>query len=172
VNIAGRRLSNGDAVVGIALIVALIAIFLPWYSATASFGGFNSSVSVGGLSYWAGWLYFIAVLAGLLLYVLRTFVPNVAMPALPQTDAILYIGTGVFMVVMAIFWLLLGSGTASASGPGFSAGASFGLFIGLIAAVAVAVGGYLKRSDAQPATRPLGSAGGGYGAPPPPPPAV
>ncbi len=176
--VAGRDFTNGDAAIGVGLIVSLIAVFLPWYSVSANCGGivgcagFNYSASVGALSYWAGWLFFLALLAGIVLFVLRSFAPNVNVPELPQTDAMLYTIIGIFMAVMAVLWLLLGSGT-TVSGPGYSAGPSFGLFIGLIAAIVVAVGGYLKRSDPQPATRAYGAPGTGPtyggGAPPPPP---
>jgi drug/metabolite transporter (DMT)-like permease len=96
--------------------------------------------------------------------------PTVNMPALPQTDAVLYTIIGVFMAVMAIIWLLLGSGTTT-SGPGYSAGPSFGLFIGLVAAVVVAIGGFLKRSEPQPATPSYSTPGPGtgYGGGMPPP---
>ena len=176
-NIAGRKLSNGDLAVGAGLIVALIAIFLPWYSASynvsgiAGIPGYSGSVSTGGFSYWTGWFFFLATLVGIALFALRTFVPTVAIPALPLNDAMTYVSIGAFMVVMAVLWLLLGSGAASVSGPGYSAGASFGLFIGIIAAAAVVVGGFLKRSDPQPATKPL-SAYQTPSAPPPPPPSA
>ncbi|MGH3421313.1 MAG: hypothetical protein ACRDOD_17205, partial [Streptosporangiaceae bacterium] len=104
---------------------------------------------------------------------IRTFVSSVTLPPLPQTDAMIFAIIGVFMVVMALLWLLTGSGT-TVSGPGYSAGASFGLYIGLIAAIVVAVGGFLKRSDPQPAVRAYGTPGTGttYGGGTPPPPPV
>lgn len=171
--VAGRNFSNGDAAVGGGLIVALIAVFLPWYSVSSSaVAGFNYSVSVNGLSHWAGWLFFLALLAGLALFVIRNFVPTVKVPPLQQPDAMLYTIIGIFMVVMAIIYLLLGSGSTF-SGPGFSAGPSFGLFVGLIAAIVVAAGGFLKRSDPQPVASAYGAPGTGPtyggGTPPPPP---
>jgi hypothetical protein len=167
--VAGRKFSNGDALVGGGLIVAFITVFLPWYSTSVQLGGFSSSGSVGGLGLWAGWLFFLVAIVGIVLFVFRNFVSSVNMPALPQTDAIIFLIVGIALVVLGILWLLTGGGT-TASGPGYSAGPSFGLFIGLIAGAVVAVGGFLKRSDPQPATRPLGSTG--YGTPPPPPPSV
>lgn len=173
--VAGRNFTNGDAAIGGGLIVALVAVFLPWYSASfncgglAGCGGLNTSVSVGALNDWPGWFFFLALLAGLALFVLRTFVPTVKLPDLPQADAMIYTIIGAFMAVMAVLWLLFHS--SAESGAGFSAGPSFGLFIGLIAAIVVAVGGFLKRSDPQPAVRAFGSPGTGstFGGPPPPP---
>lgn len=176
--IAGRSYSNGDTAIGIGLIVALIAVFLPWYSASVNCSGVTGiacgsfSTSVGALGDWPGWLFLLGVLAGLALFIIRTFASSVNVPPLPQTDAMLYAGVGVFTAVMALLWLLLHSSGAS-SGPGYSVGPSFGLFIGLIAGIVVAVGGFLKRSDPQPATHAYTTPGAGStfggGAPPPPP---
>ncbi len=175
-NVSGKRLSTGDIAVGAGLIVGFISVFLPWYSASfsgeAGFGGF--STSVGGLSYWSGWFFFLATIIGIALFVLRTFVPTVAVPAMPLDDAMIYLVLGAVMVVMALLWLVAGAPGGS-SGPGYSVGISFGLIIGIIAGVAVLVGGFLKRSDPQPTTRPMSS----YQTPsapppsaPPPPPSV
>jgi hypothetical protein len=177
-NIAGKKLSNGDMAVGVGLIVGLIAIFLPWYSYSYSSGaivgitgGFSSSASVGGLNYWTGWFFFLFVLIGLALIILRTFVPTVAIPALPVDDAVSYMIVGAVMVVMALLWLLLGA-PPGFSGAGYSAGISFGLIIGLIAGVAVLAGGFLKRADPQPATKPFSAYQTPPSTPPPPPPSA
>jgi hypothetical protein len=96
-------------------------------------------------------------------------VPSVAIPALPLNDSMTYIVVGVVMAVAALLWLIIGA-PASFSGPGYSAGVSFGLFIGVITGIAVAVGGYLKKSDPQPATKPLSAYQTPTSTPPPPPP--
>jgi hypothetical protein len=166
-NVAGKKLSNGDIAVGAGLIVGFISVFLPWYSVSvsSSFGGF--STSAGGLSYWSGWFFFLAVIVGIALFVLRTFVPTVALPAMPLNDAMIYLILGAVMVVMALLWLVAYNG-GGGSGNGFSEGISFGLIIGIIAGAAVLAGGFLKRSDPQPATKPMSS----YQTPSAPPPSA
>jgi hypothetical protein len=173
-NIAGKRLSNGDLAIAGGLLVGLISVFLPWYSVSenesAICGGlpgcsnvsFSSSVSAFGL--WAGWLFFLVLIVGIVLFVLRTFVPGVNV-ALPVVDNLIYTVVGGAMIVLALLWFVTNPG--GASGPGFSAGPSFGLFIGIVAGAAVAIGGILKRSDPQPTTKPL-SAYQTPSAPPPP----
>jgi hypothetical protein len=176
--VGGRNYSNGDTAIGVGLIVALIATFLPWYSASFSCsgsalcGGLNTSVSVSALNDWPGWLFFLAVLAGLALFVIRTFVPSVTLPTMPQPDAIIFASVGIFMAVMALLWLLTHNN--GVSGPNYSVGPSFGLFIGLIAGIAVAAGGFLKRSDPQPVATAYSAPGPGptYGGTPPPPPSL
>jgi len=175
--VAGRNYTNGDAAIGVGLIVALVATFLPWYSFSYSCGGSPlcgtlANGSVSALNDWPGWLFFLAVLAGLALFIIRTFVPTVTLPTMPQPDAILFAGLGVFMAVMALLWLL--THTNGGSGPGYSYGPSFGLFIGIIAGIVVAVGGYLKRSEPQAAVQAYPTPGSGsspFGGSPPPPPA-
>jgi hypothetical protein len=174
--VAGRHYSNGDTAIGIGLVVAFIATFLPWYSASFNCGGsalcngLNTSFSVSGLNDWPGWLFFLAVLVGLALFILRTFVPTFTIPQLPQTDAMIYMIIGVFAAVMALLWLV--THTSGGGGAGYSYGPSFGLYIGIIAGIVVAVGGYLKRTDPQPAVSAYGTTSGnsfGGGSPPPPP---
>jgi hypothetical protein len=174
--VAGRNYTNGDATIGVGLIVALVAVFLPWYSFSYNCSGSplcGSLVngSVGALNDWPGWLFFLAVLAGLALFIIRTFVPTVTLPTMPQPDAIMFAGLGVFMAVMALLWLLFHG--SSGSGFGYSAGPGFGLFVGLIAGLAVAVGGYLKRSEPQAVVQTYSAPGSGspFGGAPPPPPA-
>lgn len=182
-NVAGKKLSNGDLAVAGGLIVALISVFLPWYSVSENEaalcgglpgcgGSFSTSVSAFGL--WAGWLFFLALVVGIVLFVLRTFVPGVNV-ALPVVDNLIYTVVGGALVVLALLWFVTNPG--GGSGPGFSAGPSFGLFIGIVAGAAVAVGGILKRSDPQPTTKPLSAyqtptappPSGGFTPPPPPP---
>jgi hypothetical protein len=172
-NIAGKKLSNGDLAVAVGLIVGFVAVFLPWYGVSYSYSGTalgslgSYSSSVGALSGWSGWLFFLVVLIGIALFALRTFAPSVALPAMPLEDAMLYIITGVAMVVFALLYLLT-YGAGGASGPGYSVGVSFGLFVGVIAGAAVAIGGILKRTDPQPAIKPMSA----YQNPTTPPPAA
>jgi hypothetical protein len=176
-NVAGKQLSNGALLVAGGLVVGLIDTFLPWHSTTVpTFYGADSG-GHDALGYWSGWLFFLAVLVGIALFVLRSFAPQVSIPALPFTDAMIYVGLGVVMIVCALLWLVTGGGYAGlyaqyADLTGYSSGPSFGVFIGIITAAAVAAGGYLARSDPQPATSPLGAQQTQSAPPPPPPPAV
>jgi hypothetical protein len=180
-NVAGKQLSDGAFVVAGGLIVGLVDTFLPWHSTTIPRSFLTNTYGSGGhdaLGYWSGWIFFLASLVGVALFVLRTFVPQVAMPALPFTDSMIYLGIGVIGLLCALLWLVTGGGYsniyASYAGlPGYSSGPSFGVFIGIIAAAAVAVGGYLMRGDPQPAVKPLSAyqSLSAPSSPPPPPPA-
>jgi hypothetical protein len=176
-NVAGKQLSNGAIVVAGGLVVALIDTFLPWHSTSVPVAFGVDSGSHDALGYWSGWIFCLAILVGIALFVLRTFAPQVSIPALPFTDAMIYLGIGIVMLLCALLWLVTGGGYAGlydqyAAEAGYSSGPSFGVFIGIIAAAAVAVGGYLAKADPQPATAPLSTHQTQSAPPPPPPPAI
>jgi len=173
--IGGKTYSNGQLILGGGLILALINWFIPWwwafsfnYSGLAGYGVSTSGGS-SGFGNWSGLLGFIVLLVLIVLFALRTFAPQV-LPALPAADYLIYAVGGVFILLMVVLYLTC-AGSASYSGPGYSAGISIGFFVGVITAAAVAVGGWLSKSDAQPATAPLSTTFSGFNQTPPPPPA-
>jgi hypothetical protein len=161
-NVAGRQISNGALAVSGGLVVGLIATLLPWHSTTiptllgANSGGHNA------FGYWSGWIFFLAVLVGLVLIGMRTLAPQVSIPALPFTDSMIQLGIGVVMLLCAVLWLVTGGGYASVYAvyshlTGYSSGPSIGVFVAIIAGIVVTAGGYLMKADPQPVTAPLAS---------------
>ncbi len=172
-NLAGKSLSKGALVGGVGLIVALVDSFLPWRSASIPWGlvcsairqcvvetgAFNGSHSA--LVYWPGWVFFIAAFLGVVLLFLRTFTPQVTISPMPSTDAPVYAGTAVVMLLCALLRLLTGVGSVqayyeTAQGGVYTVDPGIGVFIGIIAAAAVGAGAYWMRGERQPATRPMG----------------
>jgi hypothetical protein len=151
-NSAVRNLSKGEVALGLGLLIAVIAVFLPWYYGSASVAGYGTvySQSIGGFSSGAGWLFFLAALAGVALFILRTFVRSVALPWRQRADRVIYLSLGIFMALMAVLFLVVNGGQ-SVSGPGYSAGPGIGVFLGIVAAILIAVCGLLKRSGVQSA---------------------
>ncbi len=160
--VAGKSLSNGALVVGGGLLVALVSSFLPWHTTslpndyvcsdnTACGPGSVFQASHDAFGYWSGSVFFIALLVGLALFVLRHFVPQASLPPFTFSDATIYAVIGVVMALCSVLWLVTGGGYAvySALGP-YSSAPGFGAFIGLIAAAAVVVGAYLMRAEPQP----------------------
>jgi hypothetical protein len=166
---AGRAVSNAKLAVGCGLTVALVASFLPWHQnsipsgyacqACSLYSPYTDSFSAFG--YWPGWIFIVAVLAGVVLFALRMFAPRLTIPPLLVTDAVIYTGIGVVMLLCALLWVVTGAGYAHqylvllAQGP-LASTPGFGLFIGVIAAAAVGFGGFLMRAE-PPATRSLTS---------------
>ena len=144
------KFKTPDWLVGIGVLVALIAMFLPWYSVSINTSGVSGvsgvelSSSVDGFHNW-GILSFIAILAVGGLFALRTFGSS-NQAALPVEDWLAYaIGGGVIVLGAVIFWLETGGGESNAYA---SAGPDFGLFIAIAAGIAVAAGGIMLKSAA------------------------
>jgi hypothetical protein len=117
---------------------------------------FNGSHTA--LVYWPGWVFLIAALAGLVLLFLRIFVPQATISRMPSTDAPVYAGIDVVMLLCALLQLLTSVGSPTqhyetTAGGVYTLGPGIGIFIGIVAAVAVGAGGYLMRAGTQPATR-------------------
>jgi hypothetical protein len=114
------RWARRDLICGIATLVLLIALFLPWFSYNLVF----LSISVDGL--WHGWTYLVLLLClAILAYlVLRTGMSE--MPVLPMSDAqLLLVATSVNALLVLLAFLFKPSGS----------GWDFGAFLGLVAAI-------------------------------------
>jgi hypothetical protein len=141
-------LSQGRKIVLIASVVGLIISFFSWYGVTASLGGYSASGSENG---WHGWallavLLFIVAGAWMLLPLFGISLRGVTASLPPSiTEPKLVMGFGIVATLAVLLFMLTeGHGV---SGTGISAGPSFGAYIGLICAVAIAVGGYLMQKE-------------------------
>jgi hypothetical protein len=142
---AFNGLSRGRQIAIVAAVLGLISTFLHWYSVSA----YSLSVSING---WHGWGYFAIlgyIVAGVvvLLPLAHTSV-RALIPTLPPTvtEARVVLGAGLAALLGTIIFMAT-EGGGSLSGPGFSAGPSFGAYIGLLCAIAIAVGGYLMQQE-------------------------
>jgi hypothetical protein len=135
-------------IVGGALVFFIVS-FVPWYGASASVLGFHYSANVNAWNYWAG------VLAGifsiLVLILGAAFVAarmgSVKLPAMAISDKIIFMAGGALMLLFSIIYLAVAA-SDTISGPGYSAGPAFGLFLGILASIAVIAGGFLKPAAA------------------------
>jgi hypothetical protein len=128
-----KRLSSIDRVVVGASLVALIAMFLPWYGYSSTFGG--ASVSGFGSGYgWFGALLVIA--AGVYLGLIRS---GSSVPKTSMGPGVIVLGaSAIGTALVVIRWISLpsGSGTSGAGGAySYSYGPRVGLIITLIAAL-------------------------------------
>jgi hypothetical protein len=143
-----NSLSQGRKIAIVAAVVGLIFSFFHWYGASASVGSFSVSASING---WHGWgivaiLLFIVAGAVVLMPFIGLSVRKLA-PTLPPavTDATVVMAAGVIAAIAVILFMLTeGTGV---SGANFSEGPSFGAYIGLICAIAIAAGGYLMQRE-------------------------
>jgi len=131
-----KRLTRVDQIVGGASLIVLIAIFLPWFEASASALGITESATESGADA-HGWLWIVFVIDLLILayLVMRAGWENMPF-RLPIAHApLLIIATGLqLLLVLIAFFAIPGNGGFS----GVSIGWAWGAFIGLIAALAAA----------------------------------
>ena len=146
-----KGLKLGMQLVAIGGVVMLIASFLEWYN--ISVGGFGS----GGESGWGapGSLWSILAILLSIVLALSVLLPlfNVELPALPAgwSWGLVY-GAGAAAVIILMllkFWRII---SVDACGPltddlGCSDGAGIGFYIGALAAIAIAAGGWMMYSE-------------------------
>jgi len=155
-----NALSNGGKIAGISGIVLIINIFLPWYGFSA--GGFSANINAfdAGFLAWGGSVFAIA--GAVLILIGEIGESKIKLGALegPQIGLLLA-ALGALLVVLR--FLTETSLTR------------FGLFLGILASIAVVAGGYMSLKDSGvglPTSDDFKSiGGGGDDSPPPPPPA-
>jgi hypothetical protein len=143
------KLSTADKVISISAIVLFIASFLPWFKVEVEGGeGFGGAVAdgngwdVGFL--WSG----IPVLLGLAMLAIiaiRAFSPDTSLPDLPVTWGQAFLGAGALAALLVLLKLLIGEDDG-----GFDfveVNRAYGLFLAAIAAIGLAVGGFLKMQE-------------------------
>jgi len=123
-----RNLSTRDRVVIGAAAIALIALFLPWYGASA--GAFSASVSGWSTSYgWLGGLLIVA--AGVLVLAHRSGADT---SRLRLTPAVLVLGSSALgTLIVLIRWVTLPSGHYGLAGATtFSYGPRVGIILTIV----------------------------------------
>jgi hypothetical protein len=123
-----KKLSTTDKVISVTALIALIALFLPWYGASSVYGG----ASVSGFSTSYGWLGgLLIVAAGVYLVFLRA---GSNMPKFSYGPGVIVLGLSLIgAVIVIIRWVTLPSG--SFDGGAFSYGPQVGMYIVLIAGI-------------------------------------
>jgi hypothetical protein len=129
-----KKLSTTDRVISITALIALISLFLPWYS----WSGDGFSASAGGFSTGYGWLgALLVVLAGVYIVALRS---GSNMPKTAYGPGVIVLGCSLIgTLIVAIRWITLPRGSYGANGVGFHYGPGFGLILALIACIVQAV---------------------------------
>lgn len=130
------KLTTSDKIIAGSGILLFIAYFLPWFKVD----GFGDSVSWSGGD--VGFLWStLPMLIGLLLtgVVVASKMFDVKLPDLPVPWGQAYLGLGVLAALLVLIKLLIGEEVL-----GFDLDRGFGLFVAAIAAIGLAVGGFLK----------------------------
>jgi hypothetical protein len=134
-----NKLSRGEQIIGVSAIVLFIFSFFSWYSVDFGGGvdipGVDTTASANGWDVTLGWL---AVIIGLVMLaqILASKFGNVNMPDLGSvTWGQVHLGLGAIALLFLIIKLIdVPDGVDR----------KIGLFVSLVAAAGLAVGGYLK----------------------------
>jgi hypothetical protein len=146
-----NKLSTSDRLIAGGGIAYLIFMFLPWYGLA---GGSNS-----GWDYFLGGVLPLILIAIMVAHVLLTALsPDTKLPDLPLPWAQVHLIAGVAAAALVVLRLLIGSDVETGFGD-ISLDRKFGLFLAVLAAIAVAVGGYLKFQEGDTTTDAGGSTG-------------
>jgi hypothetical protein len=163
-----NNLNTGEKVAGISgIVLILVMIILPWFTFDVSFGddGANAFQSFALID----WVLLLAAAAGIGLAVVAAMQSDIDLPV--PLSAIVA-GLGILAVVLVIFRIIsppdfgLGDFEVFGQEVDADAGRGIGVFVGLLAAAGVAIGGWLAMQEEGASFTDVGSGGGGAAPPP------
>ena len=146
-----NKLTMPEKIISVSAIVLFIASFLSWFTLKASVAGFSASSSGNGWDVgflWGG----VPTILGLVMLthvILSKLVDNVSVPDLPWPR--IHLVAGVVAAALVVLKLLVGEDT---SFPGIEINRAFGLFLAAIAAIGLAVGGFLYYKEHEGSSAP------------------
>lgn len=150
-----NKLTNADKVVAGGFLAFFISLFLPWFK--VDFGGFGSATASGwDVDFLWSTLPFLLGLIMVAQIALDRF-SSVELPEIPVTWGQVHLGLGGLSALLVVLKLLIGEDDPISR--------SWGLFVAVIAAGALAGGGFLKFQE--DGTGGGASAGGGSAPPQP-----
>lgn len=165
-NFDTSRLRFGDMIAGVAGLVLFISLFIEWYSASVKTGfGSIGNVSVGGNAWDAlGLIPILLTLCALVAIGVAVMRALGNVPRLAITPGMAVLAAGALATLLVLFRILVvpDGGAASSGLVKVDFGRSIGIFLALLAALAMLVGGWLTWGE-EGKPRP-GSAGAGAGA--------
>ena len=156
------KLTTSDKMILGGAIAYLICMFLPWYGIEVSFFGQTQSFNNNGWSYFLGGILPLILILIMCSHVLVSAFSDTELPEPPVPWAQVHLGTGIAAAVIVALRLLIGSDDYDGVDTGVSLDRKFGLFLALIAAIVVAVGGVKKSQE----TESLPPSAGGPGSAP------
>lgn len=151
-----NKLSTSDKVIAGSGIVLFIAYFLPWFKVDFGFGVGSATASGSDVGFlWATLPMLLGLIAAAVVIANKLF--DVKLPDLPIPWGQAFLGAGVLAAVLVILKLIIGED------PSELVNRAWGLFVAAIAAIGLAVGGYLKFQEGDTTTE---AGGGGTGTAP------
>jgi hypothetical protein len=159
------KLSLSDRIIVASGILLFIAYFLPWFdvsvdSGITGVGDFSESANGSDVDFiWST----LPMLIGLVMagVIIASKLFDVKLPELPVTWGQAHLGLGALAAFLVVLKLLMGEDApAAAEAFGVDISRAFGLFLAALAAIGLAVGGWLmfKEGDEPATTNDTGTA--------------
>jgi hypothetical protein len=166
-NFDTTRIRFGDMVAGIGGAVLILSLFLDWYSLKGK--GLAASAGSEGLSGWEalGFIDILLFLIGLIAIAVAVLRAANSMPRqLPASPGLIVLALGALAVLLVLFRIVSSGDFGHPEVSNFiDSSPAFGIFISLLSAIAVAVGGWLTWNE-EGKPKPGGATGRGVGAGP------
>ncbi|UJA20029.1 hypothetical protein HJD18_07230 [Thermoleophilia bacterium SCSIO 60948] len=143
------RLSQGLKIAGVAAIVLLISTFLSWYTVSFDGGGFGPSISEGG-SLWdsSGFFAVLILLCVVAVIGVVAMLANNSSTNLPVAPTAIVAGASILALILVIIRVIFIPGAGDVpDGIGVDLGRGIGLWIGLLASIAMTAGGVMAMNQ-------------------------
>jgi hypothetical protein len=139
------QLGQSAKIAGGAGIALLIVMFLPWYDVSAEFSGFSASESGNAWEVFSfiDLVLFVTAVAAIAVAVLAAQNRTAALPVPPGQ---LLLGLGALATLLVLF-RIISVPDGGVDVDGVDVGRSFGVFLGLICAAAIAYAGKLMSDE-------------------------
>ena len=147
------KLTTSDKLILGGGLAYLIFMFFPWYGIDLSIFGVSQSYDNTGWSYFFGGILPLILIGVMCSHVLVSSMSDTQLPDPPVPWAQVHLGTGIVAAVIVALRLLFPSEESNVD-----LDRKYGLFLALIAAIVVAVGG-VKKSQETEALPPAGGSG-------------
>lgn len=133
-----NKLTTADKVIAGSGIILLISYFLPWFKAEAF--GFTATASGSDVGFlWSTLPMLLGVIAAGIVIATKLF--DVKLPDLPAPLGQILLGIGALAAVLVVLKLIIGED------PSEIVDRAYGIFIAALAAIGLAVGGFLKMQE-------------------------
>lgn len=149
------KLTTADRVIFGSAIVFLISLFLPWYGIEELGFEFNNA----GTNYMlTGWLPLLLALVMVAQIAITRFSPDTKIPDAPVPWGQVHMIAGIAIAVLLILRLLIASDDVGGFDADIDLDRKYGLFLAVLAAIGLAVGGFLKNQEGETDTSSSGPA--------------
>jgi hypothetical protein len=140
------KLTTADKVIFGSAIVFLISLFLPWYGIEEFGFEYNNS---GADYFLTGWLPLLLAIVMVAQVAISRFSPDTKLPDPPMPWGQIHMILGIVILVLLVLRLLIASDDVGGFDADVDLDRKYGLFLALLAAIGLAVGGFLKRQEGE-----------------------